>query len=164
MLSRFNLRFLTLFLLFFICSFSFAQHYDFSEVWINNDKHYTGTIDTDTGIKVVFKVVKQSRENKNLYYVSGYSTVRNNTSSYKGIFSVTNQTLKNSVLTVTGDYLFTEEGSGKHTGKFSGKFKSIISSACENLLTDSHQTEFTGNWKNSDGTLDFKTNWKNIIP
>lgn len=164
MLSRFNLRFLTFSLLFCMFSFGYAQNYNLEEIWINNNQYYTGTISTGTALQIKFKEVKQSAENKNIYNVSGYSTVRNNTTPFRGLLSITGQAADAAFVTVVGDYLLTEEGSGKHTGRFSGDFKIIISITGEELRTRSHLTEFTGTWRNNDGTLDFKTNWKNQLP
>jgi hypothetical protein len=102
MLSRFNLRFLTFSLLFYACSSGFAQNYNLEEIWINKNQYYTGTISTGTALQIKFKEVKQSAENKNIYNVSGYSTVRNNTTPFRGMLSITGQAADAAFVTVVG--------------------------------------------------------------
>lgn len=153
-------KYLLLFLVF--SSFAFSQMPNIAEVWLNKSQPYTGTIGGDKElIKVKIKISEQNRKNDQEYFVSGYSLVENNYSKFEGKLKITQYKDGKKRSTVFGEYELAEEPKGKHSGILKGKFIYTFIWDRKTEKIGQQYIEFIGDWTNYDGTLHFKTNWKN---
>lgn len=151
-----------LFFLLFISSFVSAQMPNISNVWLNNSKPYTGTIgDEKTAMKVVIETSEQNRKNDQEYFLSGYSVVENTHSKFEGKLKITKYKDGKKRSTVFGEYEFAEEPKGKHSGILKGKFIYTFMWNSKKQQIENQYIEFIGDWASYDGTLNYKTNWKN---
>jgi len=151
-----------LFFLLFTGSFTFAQMPDIAQVWLNNSKPYTGTIGNETeAIKVKIDISEQNRKNDQEYFLAGYSLVGNNYSKFEGKLHITKYRDGKKRSAVYGEYELAEEAKGKHSGIFKGKFIYTFIWNKKAQHIKGQFIEFTGSWTSYDGSLNFKTNWKN---
>lgn len=133
-----------------------------SNVWQNNSKPYIGTIGNENEtIKLKINISDQNRKNDQEYFVSGYSLVDTNYSKFEGKLIITQYKDSKKKGTVYGEYSFSEENKGKHSGVFIGKFIYTFHWNKKTQKIESPYIELIGNWKSYDGTLDFKTRLKN---
>jgi hypothetical protein len=152
-----------LFLLFLLISaFAFAQMPNVSRVWLNNSQFYSGTIgNSNTPLKLKILLSQQDRKNDQEYFVSGISVVERNLSNFEGKLKITKYKGGKKLNTVFGEFDFAEEPTGKHSGTFKGKFVYTFKWNRKSETVESQYLEFIGNWTSYDGTLTYKTNWKN---
>lgn len=152
-----------LFLLFLLISaFAFAQMPNVSRVWLNKSQFYSGTIgNSNTPLKLKMLLSQQDRKNDQEYFVSGISVVERNLSNFEGKLKISKYKSGKKRNTVFGEYDFAEEPKGKHSGTFKGKFVYTFKWNRKSETVESQYLEFIGNWTSYDGTLTYKTNWKN---
>ena len=152
----------TLFFLLFVSTFTFAQMPNVSKVWLNNSMPYTGTIgDQKEAIKVMVQISEQNRKNDQEYFLSGYSLVENTHSKFEGKLKITNYKNGKKRSSVFGEYEFAEEPKGKHSGILKGKFVYTFMWNAKTQKIQQQYIQFIGDWASYDGTLTYKTNWKN---
>lgn len=152
----------TLFFLLFVSTFTFAQMPNVSKVWLNNSMPYTGTIgDQKEAIKVMVQISEQNRKNDQEYFLSGYSVVENTNSKFEGKLKINQYRDGKKRSTVFGEYELAEEPKGQHSGIFTGKFIYTFMWNKKTQKIENQFIEFIGNWKSYNGTLTYKTNWKN---
>ncbi|MBU4538246.1 MAG: hypothetical protein KJ689_06635 [Bacteroidetes bacterium] len=153
-------KFLLLCLL--ISDFAFSQMPNIAEVWLNKSQPYIGTIGNEKEeIKIRVNISEQNRKNDQEYFVSGYSLVENNYSKFEGKLKITKYQDGQKRSTVFGEYEFAEEPKGKHSGILKGKFVYTFMWNKKTQQIEKQYIEFIGDWKSYDGTLAYKTNWKN---
>lgn len=153
-------KFLLLCLL--ISGFAFSQMPNIEEVWLNKSQPYTGTIGNEKEpIKVKINISEQNRKNDQEYFVSGYSLVENTYSKFEGKLKITQYKDGTKRSTVFGDYELAEEPKGKHSGILKGKFIYTFIWNKKTQQIEQQYIEFIGDWKSYDGTLTYKTRWKN---
>lgn len=153
-------KFLLLCLL--ISGFAFSQMPNIEEVWLNKSQPYTGTIGAEKEpVKVKINISEQNRKNDQEYFVSGYSLVENNYSKFEGKLKITQYKDGTKRSTVFGDYELAEEPKGKHSGILKGKFIYTFIWNKKTQQIEQQYIEFIGDWKSYDGTLTYKTRWKN---
>ena len=153
-------KFLFIFILF--STYAFSQMPNISDVWMNKSQPYTGVIGNEKEqIKVKVNISEQNRKNDQEYFLAGYSLVEKNYSKFEGKLKITKYRDSKKRSTVFGEYEFAEEPKGKHSGIFTGKFIYTFMWNKETEQIEKQFIEFIGNWKSYDGSLNFKTNWKN---
>jgi len=151
----------TLLLLLF-SAFAFSQMPNISSVWMNNSQPYLGNISGDKmPMKVKFNVSEQDKKQDQEYFISGYSLVDKNYTKFEGKMKITKYKDGKKRNTVFGDYELAEQNTSKHAGIFKGKFIYTFIWNKKNQQIERPFIEFIGNWKSYDGTLDYRTNWKN---
>lgn len=152
----------TLFFLLFISTFTFAQMPNIEQVWMNKSQPYTGVIGNGKQeIKVKVNISEQNKKNDQEYFLSGYSVVENTISKFEGKLKITKYKDGKKRSSIFGEYEFAEEPNGKHSGMFTGKFIYTFMWNKKTQKIENQFIEFIGNWKSYDGTLTYKTNWKN---
>lgn len=133
-----------------------------SEVWLNNSKPYVGTIgNTKEEIKFKVNVSERNKKNDQEYFLSGYSLVDKNFSKFEGKVKITKYKDAKKRSSVYGEYEFSEEPGGKHSGTFKGKFVYTFFWNKKTEKIEKQYLEFIGDWKSYDGKLSYKTTWKN---
>lgn len=151
-----------LYLLLLISALASAQMPNISTVWLNSSMPYTGTIgDQKEAMKVMVEISEQNRKNDQEYFLSGYSVVENTISKFEGKLKITKYKDGKKRSSIFGEYEFAEEPNGKHSGMFTGKFIYTFMWNKKTQKIENQFIEFIGNWKSYDGTLTYKTNWKN---
>ena len=151
-----------LLLFLFLGQFIFAQMPNIEKVWLNNSKPYVGTISgAKSSIKLKINVSDQNRKNDQEYFLSGYSLVENTHSKFEGKLKITNYKNGKKRSSVFGEYEFAEEPKGKHSGILKGKFIYTFMWNAKTQKIEKQYIQFIGDWASYDGTLNFKTNWKN---
>lgn len=133
-----------------------------ANVWMNHSKPYLGTIgDEKTPLKLKINISEQNKKNDQEYFVSGFSLVEGNNTNFEGKLRITKYKDGKKRSTVFGEYDLAEEVKGKHSGIFKGKFIYTFIWNKKTEQIEGQFIEFIGDWKSYDGTLNFKTNWKN---
>lgn len=151
-----------LYLLLLISALASAQMPNISTVWLNNSMPYTGTIgDQKEVMKIMVEISEQNRKNDQEYFLSGYSVVENTNTKFEGKLKITKYKDGKKRSSIFGEYQFAEEPNGKHSGIFTGKFIYTFMWNKKTQKIENQFIEFIGNWKSYDGTLTYKTNWKN---
>ncbi|MGZ5210382.1 MAG: hypothetical protein ACXWB1_05775 [Kaistella sp.] len=150
-----------LFFFIFFSGFAFSQMPNISEVWMNKSQPYTGTIGGKETIKLKVNISEQNRKNDQEYFLAGYSLVERNYSKFEGKLKINQYRDGKKQSTVFGEYRLAEEPKGKHSGIFTGKFIYTFTWNPKTQQVEKQFIEFIGNWKSYDGTLTYKTNWKN---
>ena len=151
-----------LYILLLINAFASAQMPNISTVWLNNSMPYTGTIgDQKEAIKVMVQISEQNRKNDQEYFLSGYSVVENTHSKFEGKLKITNYKNGKKRSSVFGEYEFAEEPKGKHSGILKGKFVYTFMWNAKTQKIEKQYLQFIGDWASYDGSLTYKTNWKN---
>lgn len=148
-----------------ISAFAYAQMPNISKVWLNNGNPYTGSIGNESDkeiLKMKFTVSDQNKKNDQEYFISGNSVVQNMVSNFEGSLKITKYK-DGKKSTVFGEYEIAEEPKGKHSGIFTGKFIYTFKWNKKTEKIENQYIEFVGNWKSYDGTLNYKTNWKNQV-
>jgi len=147
-----------------ISSLAYSQMPNISSVWLNNGNLYTGKIGNGNDVAVLkmkINISEQDRKNDQEYFASGTSVVENFASNFEGKVKITKYKNRKKGGTVFGEYELAEEPNGKHTGIFSGKFVYTFTWNRKTEKIENQYIEFIGDWKNYDGTLSYKSNWKN---
>lgn len=122
----------------------------------NNSEFYLGNIEEKTKIKVVFDSVSLENESPETYKVSGYSDVEGTKAKFTGTIKLNVEETKKSPkqnLKIY-DFNFSEEGSGKHNGVFSGGMLFL-------QLGKLAVIGFEGNWENYEKSLKFPVYFDN---
>lgn len=88
----------------------------------NNNDFYLGDIDKKTKIKVIFDSVSLQDNSLETYNVIGYSDVEGTKANFSGAIILNIEKTKKSPKSNLKiyDFKFSEEGTGKHNGTFSG--------------------------------------------
>ncbi len=152
-------KFLFIFLL--ASGFAFSQMPNIAEVWMNKSQPYTGTIAGKELLKIKINISEQNRKNDQEYFLAGYSMVEKNFSKFEGKLKINQYRDGKKRSTVYGEYELAEEPKGKHSGIFTGKFIYTFMWNAKLQQVEKQFIEFIGNWKSYDGTLSYKTTWKN---
>ena len=152
-------KFLFIFLL--ASGFAFSQMPNIAEVWMNKSQPYTGTIAGKELLKIKINISEQNRKNDQEYFLAGYSMVEKNFSKFEGKLKINQYRDGKKRSTVYGEYELAEEPKGKHSGIFTGKFIYTFMWNAKLQQIEKQFIEFIGNWKSYDGTLSYKTTWKN---
>lgn len=153
-------KFLLLFL--FVSGFAFSQMPNIEQVWMNKSQPYTGVIGNGKQeIKVKVNISEQNKKNDQEYFLSGYSVVENTNSKFEGKLKINQYRDGKKRSTVFGEYELAEEPTGQHSGIFTGKFIYTFMWNKKTQNIENQFIKFIGNWKSYDGTLTYKTNWKN---
>lgn len=151
-----------LLLLIFLGGFIAAQMPNISSVWMNNSQPYVGTITAQKiPMKVKINISEQDKKNDQEYFISGFSFVETTHTNFEGKLKITKYKVGNKRNTVFGEYQFSEEGTGKHSGVLKGKFIYTFLWNKKTEKIENQFIEFIGSWKSYDGKLDYPTNWKN---
>ncbi|SHK00394.1 hypothetical protein [Epilithonimonas mollis] len=122
----------------------------------NNNDFYLGDIDKKTKIKVVFDSVSLQNNSLETYNVKGYSDVEGTKANFSGTITLNIERTKNSPkgnLKIY-NFKFSEEGTGKHSGTFSGDMLSLS-------LGKLAVIGFEGNWENYEKSLKFPVYFDN---
>ncbi|WP_125202492.1 hypothetical protein [Chryseobacterium sp. SC28] len=92
------------------------------ELIMNNAKPYFGKIDNNTKINVGFYSVFVDKDSPETYKVNGYSNVEGAKADFEGAVTFNPKRTKkfNESSVRFYDYKFSEKGSVKHNGVFSG--------------------------------------------
>lgn len=152
-------KFLFIFML--ASGFAFSQMPNIAEVWMNKSQPYTGTIAGKELLKIKINISEQNRKNDQEYFLAGYSMVEKNFSKFEGKLKINQYRDGKKRSTVYGEYELSEEPKGKHSGIFTGKFIYTFMWNAKLQQVEKQFIEFIGNWKSYDGTLSYKTTWKN---
>jgi len=123
---------------------------------MNNAESYIGTIDDKTKINVGFYSVFLDKDSPETYKVKGYSDVEGTKSNFSGTIILNIERTKKSPkgnLKIY-DFKFSEEGTGKHNGTFSGDMLSLS-------LGKLAVIGFEGNWENYEQSLKFPVYFDN---
>ncbi|MBH1960457.1 MAG: hypothetical protein I8H68_10130 [Flavobacteriia bacterium] len=152
-------KFLFIFML--ASGFAFSQMPNIAEVWMNKSQPYTGTIAGKELLKIKINISEQNRKNDQEYFLAGYSMVEKNFSKFEGKLKINQYRDGKKRSTVYGEYELAEEPKGKHSGIFTGKFIYTFMWNAKLQQVEKQFIEFIGNWKSYDGTLSYKTTWKN---
>lgn len=151
-----------LYLLLLISALASAQMPDISTVWLNNSMPYTGTIgDQKEAMKVMVEISEQNRKNDQEYFLSGYSVVENTNTKFEGKLKITKYKNGKKRSSIFGEYEFAEEPNGKHSGILKGKFVYTFMWNAKTQKIEKQYLQFIGDWASYDGSLTYKTNWKN---
>ena len=151
-----------LLLLLFASSFTFAQMPNIAEVWLNNSQPYVGTIgNSNEQIKVKINISEVNKKNDQEYFLAGYSAVDKNLTRFEGKLKITQYKDAKKRSSIYGTYELAEEPTGKHSGTFSGKFIYNFFWNKKTEKIEKQYLQFIGDWKSYDGTLTYKTTWKN---
>lgn len=133
-----------------------------STVWLNNSKPYVGTIGKNGEVlKLKIDISEQDKKNDQEYFVSGYSLVDKVYAKFEGKVKITKYKDSSKKGTVYGEYDFSEENKGKHSGQFKGKFVYTFDWDKEKNKIENPNIVFTGDWLSYDATMSFKTKLKN---
>jgi len=120
-----------------------------SELIMNDAKSYAGKIDNKATMNVGFYSVFLDKDSPETYKVNGYSDVEGTKADFSGTIILNSEKTKNSKdKSKIYDLKFSEKGTGKHNGIFSGEL-SI------KKLSDKNQLKFEGTWTNYGNTLKF---------
>lgn len=151
-----------LYLLLLISALASAQMPNISTVWLNNSMPYTGTIgDQKEVMKIMVEISEQNRKNDQEYFLSGYSVVENTNTKFEGKLKITKYKNGKKRSSIFGEYEFAEEPNGKHSGILKGKFIYTFMWNAKTQKIEKQYLQFIGDWASYDGSLTFKTNWKN---
>ena len=151
-----------LYLLLLISALASAQMPNISTVWLNNSMPYTGTIgDQKEAMKVMVEISEQNRKNDQEYFLSGYSVVENSNTKFEGKLKITKYKNGKKRSSIFGEYEFAEEPNGKHSGILKGKFVYTFMWNAKTQKIEKQYLQFIGDWASYDGSLTYKTNWKN---
>ena len=151
-----------LLLLIFLGGFIAAQMPNISSVWMNNSQPYIGTITAQKiPMKVKINISEQDKKKDQEYFLSGFSLVERTNAKFEGKLKITKYKAGKKRNTVFGDYELMEENKGKHSGILKGKFIYTFMWNKKTEKVEQQFIEFIGNWKSYDGTLTYKTMWKN---
>lgn len=151
-----------LYLLLLISALASAQMPNISTVWLNNSMPYTGTIgDQKEVMKIMVEISEQNRKNDQEYFLSGYSVVENTNTKFEGKLKITKYKNGKKRSSIFGEYEFAEEPNGKHSGILKGKFVYTFMWNAKTQKIEKQYLQFIGDWASYDGSLTFKTNWKN---
>ena len=112
-------------------------------------------------MKIMVEISEQNRKNDQEYFLSGYSVVENTNTKFEGKLKITNYKNGKKRSSVFGEYEFAEEPSGKHSGILKGKFIYTFMWNAKTQKIEKQYLQFIGDWASYDGSLTFKTNWKN---
>ncbi|MDR2205512.1 MAG: hypothetical protein LBE36_05085 [Flavobacteriaceae bacterium] len=158
-----NILILIIFLLWGTGGF-FSQMPDISNVWLNHHKPYAGTIENKNDseiLKINIDISEQNQKNDQEYFISGTSEVQNTISNFEGSIKITKYKNGKKQNSVFGEYEIAEEPKGMHSGMFTGKFVYTFTWNPKTEKIEKQSIEFIGTWKNYEGNLVYKTNWKN---
>ena len=145
-----------------ISTFAFSQMPNISSVWMNNSQPYIGTISAEKmPLKLRILTSEQDKKNDQEYFVSGFSLVENTNTKFEGKLKITKYKPGKKRNTVFGEYELAEEATGKHSGILKGKFIYTFMWNKKTERIENQFIEFIGNWKSYDGSLDYKTTWRN---
>lgn len=151
-----------LYLLLLISALASAQMPNISTVWLNNSMPYTGTIgDQKEVMKIMVEISEQNRKNDQEYFLSGYSVVENTNTKFEGKLKITKYKNGKKRSSIFGEYEFAEEPNGKHSGILKGKFIYTFMWNAKTQKIEKQYLQFIGDWASYDGSLTYKTNWKN---
>ena len=151
-----------LYLLLLISALASAQMPNISTVWLNNSMPYTGTIgDQKEVMKIMVEISEQNRKNDQEYFLSGYSVVENTNTKFAGKLKITKYKNGKKRSSIFGEYEFAEEPNGKHSGILKGKFVYTFMWNAKTQKIEKQYLQFIGDWASYDGSLTYKTNWKN---
>lgn len=151
-----------LYLLLLISALASAQMPNISTVWLNNSMPYTGTIgDQKEVMKIMVEISEQNRKNDQEYFLSGYSVVENTNTKFEGKLKITKYKNGKKRSSIFGEYEFAEEPNGKHSGILKGKFVYTFMWNAKTQKIEKQYLQFIGDWASYDGSLTYKTNWKN---
>ena len=151
-----------LYLLLLISALASAQMPNISTVWLNNSMPYTGTIgDQKEVMKIMVEISEQNRKYDQEYFLSGYSVVENTNTKFEGKLKITKYKNGKKRSSIFGEYEFAEEPNGKHSGILKGKFIYTFMWNAKTQKIEKQYLQFIGDWASYDGSLTFKTNWKN---
>ena len=143
-------------------TFAFSQMPNVSRVWINNSQPYLGTISAEKmPIKLRIITSAQDKKNDQEYFVSGFSLIETNNTKFEGKLRINKYKAGKKRNSVFGEYELAEEGTGKHSGIFKGKFIYTFMWNKKTEKIEKQFIEFFGTWKSYDGALNYPTNWKN---
>jgi hypothetical protein len=143
-------------------TFAFSQMPNISSVWMNNSQPYIGTISAEKmPLKLRILTSEQDKKNDQEYFVSGFSLVENTHTKFEGKLKIIKYKPGKKRNTVFGEYELAEEGTGKHSGILKGKYIYTFMWNKKTEKTENQFIEFIGNWKSYDGSLDYKTTWRN---
>lgn len=120
-----------------------------SNLIMNDAKPYVGKIDNKAQIIAGFYSVFLDKDSPETYIVNGYSDVEGTKENFNGTLIFNSEKTKNSKDNYKiYDLKFSEKGTGKHNGIFSGELSFKESS-------DKNQLKFEGSWENYGKTLKF---------
>lgn len=143
-------------------TFVFSQMPNISNIWMNEGQPYIGTIgDQKKEIKIVITASKQDKNKDQEYFIAGNALVENSEAKFEGKLIVKKYKDSRKKGSIYGEYEFLEERKGKHSGTFKGKFVYHFKWNPKTEKVDEQFIEFIGNWKNYDGAIEYKTEWKN---
>jgi len=135
-----------LLMMIFASVFTYAQT---SNLIMNDGNSYAGKIDDKTKINVGFYSVFLDKDSPETYKVNGYSDVEGTKADFSGTIIFNSEKTKNSKdESKIYDLKFSEKGTGKHNGIFSGELSIKKSS-------DKNQLKFEGTWTNYGNTMKF---------
>jgi len=136
-------------LLVLIFGFSFFDAQNIEKELKNNSELFTGKIDNSAVLKVLFETVSSENPKSGIYKVTGYSDVEGTKADFEGTITFNPTKSKNSKERAKiYDLKFSEKGTGKHNGVFTGELSVKKSS-------DKNQLKFEGTWSNYGNTLKF---------
>lgn len=140
----------------------FAQMPDISKVWLNNNKAYIGTIGNEKqALNVTINSSKQDKKDDQNYFVKGFTAVDNTINYFSGKITIKKYKDGKKQGRVFGEYEFSEDNKGQHSGILKGKFVFTFKWNRQTQKIDEQYIEFIGDWKSFDGNLNFKTDFKN---
>lgn len=140
----------------------FAQMPNISKVWLNNKTPYNGSIGNDKkALLVNISSSVQDKTNDQNYIVKGYTSVDSTINAFTGTITIKKYKDGRKQGRVFGEYEFTEDNKGKHSGVLKGKFVFTFKWNRQTQNIENQYIEFIGDWKSFDGNLNFKTDWKN---
>lgn len=153
-------------LLFILISGSaFSQMPNIEQVWTNNNKLYTGTIDLGKEgkkeLKLKVKISEQNKKNDQEYFLSGYDFYNNAYQPYEGKITIKKYKDAKKRGSVFGEYELAERGTGAESGIFKGKFIYTFKWNPKTEKIEEQYVELVGTWKSYDGTKEYNTILKN---
>ncbi len=149
-------------LLVFFSFFAFAQMPNIERVWLNEGRAYKGNIGNNKEVlKLKINVSEQDRKNDQEYFVSGETVVDVNVSKFEGKLKITKYKDGKKISKVYGEYDFSEEPNGKHSGNLKGTFIYTFRWDKDGEQILDPRIEFSGDWKSYDGSLSYKTELRN---
>ena len=126
-----------------------------SKLLMNDAKSYIGKIDDKAKMNIGFYSVFLDKDSPETYKVNGYSDVEGTKADFSGTIIFNSEKTKNSKdESKIYDLKFSEKGTGKHNGIFSGEL-----SIKESL--DKNQLKFEGTWTNYGNTMKFPVYFNN---
>ena len=145
--------------LFFLLTMTFVSIFinaQTESLIMDNAESYIGTIDDKTKIKVGFYSVFLDKDSPETYKVNGYSDVEGTKANFSGTIILNIEKTRKSPKSNLKiyDFKFSEEGTGKHNGIFSGDMLSLS-------LGKLAVIGFEGKWENYEKSLKFPVYFDN---